>query len=60
MRPASHEVELSRAFSLVIEGGISLELEDGLDKIVLVRVKLRFADVRCGPASSRVVPATPR
>ena len=37
--------------SSVIDGGIRLVVEDGLDKIVLVRevvVKLRSADVRRG------------
>jgi hypothetical protein len=38
--------------SLAIDGGIGLVVDDGLDKIVLVRevvVKLRSADVRRGP-----------
>ena len=62
MQPAGHEVELSRArredvrccqtgLSSVIDGGIRLVVEDGLDKIVLVRevvVKLRSAHVRRG------------
>ncbi len=62
MQPAGHEVELSRArredvrrcrnrLVVVTDRGIRLVVEDGLDKIVLVRevvVKLRSAYIRRG------------